>query len=230
MATPHVSGVAALIRAHTNKDFSAAQLRQILVDSSDLVPALAGKTIGPANAGRRLNAFKALQLANTVTPQPPTFMNAVPLTVTSNTFVQSGIDLNQGSKALLFSWIVSNCSTSAKLSSGSYAKNVFKLTNLPTTGTLSVDDCTMPTRWDSVTAVLVCPAGWPWGAFPAAAGACSCYTNDDACASSGGDRVTGVPLSAGKDIYAVVIPFSSGTTSGAYSLNVNVVGATVFPA
>ena len=228
MATPHVSGVAALIRTYTNKDFSATQLKQIIVDSADLVPALNGYTIG---AGRRLNAFNALQLANTVTPQPPTFMNAVPVTVTSANFVQSGLDLNQGNKALLFSWIVSACSSiSTKLASGSYVKNVMKLEGLPTTGTMSVDDCTMPTRFDTLTAVLVCPAGYPGNAFPAASGACSCFTNDDACAASGGDRVTGVPLSSGKDYYAVVLPFSSATTSGAYSLNVAVVGGTFNPA
>jgi hypothetical protein len=226
MATPHVSGVAGLIRSYTGKDFSATQMKQILVDSSDLVPALNGKTIG---AGKRLNVLKALQLAQTITPQPPTFMNAVPVTVTSASFVQAGLNLNQGNKALLFSWIVSACTGMSQLTSGSYVKNVFKLNGLPTTGTMNVDNCAMPTRFDTVTAVLVCPAGYPGNDFPAASGACACYTNDDACVASGGDRVSGVPLAPGKDIYAVVVPFGINTASGAYSLTVTVAGGTFGP-
>jgi subtilisin family serine protease len=55
MATPHVTGVAALVLAAHPGD-SVADLRQALLSSVDLKPALAGKTV----TGGRLNAFAAL--------------------------------------------------------------------------------------------------------------------------------------------------------------------------
>ncbi len=55
MATPHVSGVAALLLAN-NPTMNLSDLKQRIVFTGDPIPALAGKTI----SGRRLNAYQAL--------------------------------------------------------------------------------------------------------------------------------------------------------------------------
>ncbi len=55
MATPHVSGAAALVLAAHPGD-TVAELRQALLGSVDVKPSLAGKVV----TGGRLNAFKAL--------------------------------------------------------------------------------------------------------------------------------------------------------------------------
>lgn len=58
MACPHVSGVCALVKAY-NPGLNANDIKDIVVNSGDIIPALDGKTI----SGRRLNAFKALKMA-----------------------------------------------------------------------------------------------------------------------------------------------------------------------
>ena len=70
MATPHVSGVAALLKSQ-NPSMSASQIRSRIFNSVDAVSALAGKVA----SGGRLNAAKALGgAAPTPTPTPvPTF-------------------------------------------------------------------------------------------------------------------------------------------------------------
>jgi subtilisin family serine protease len=55
MATPHVTGVCALIKSY-NPSMSASQIKQRLLDSVDPVASMNGKTV----SGGRLNAFKAL--------------------------------------------------------------------------------------------------------------------------------------------------------------------------
>jgi subtilisin family serine protease len=55
MAAPHVSGIASLIMAQ-NLSLSATQVRQALMNSVDLSPALNGKTV----AGGRVNGYGAL--------------------------------------------------------------------------------------------------------------------------------------------------------------------------
>ena len=59
MATPHVTGAAALLCA-ANPNLSVNQLRALLSFNGDIVPALQGKTL----TGRRLNVFKSLQAIN----------------------------------------------------------------------------------------------------------------------------------------------------------------------
>jgi thermitase len=59
MATPHVSGVAALLLAQ-NSSRTPTQLKNLLLASADVKPTLLGRTI----SGGRLNACKALGLAN----------------------------------------------------------------------------------------------------------------------------------------------------------------------
>ena len=55
MATPHVAGVASLILAE-NPNLSALEVKEIILDSVDPIPALDGITV----TGGRLNAFNAL--------------------------------------------------------------------------------------------------------------------------------------------------------------------------
>ena len=62
MATPHVSGTAALVLSSCS--LSTAALRSTLLNSVDPVPALAGVTA----SGGRLNAYKALQTCTGTTP------------------------------------------------------------------------------------------------------------------------------------------------------------------
>lgn len=59
MATPHVTGAAALLCA-ANPNLSVNQLRALLSFNGDQVPALQGKSL----TGRRLNVFKSLQAMN----------------------------------------------------------------------------------------------------------------------------------------------------------------------
>ncbi len=66
MATPFVSGVAALIKA-ANPSYTAAQIKSRLLSTVDSLPALSGKVV----TGGRINAAKALGQATT-TPAPTT--------------------------------------------------------------------------------------------------------------------------------------------------------------
>jgi subtilisin family serine protease len=66
MATPHVTGAAALLCAQ-NPKLNVNQLRALLAFNGDLVPALQGKTI----TGRRLNVFKSLQASSEGDTTPP---------------------------------------------------------------------------------------------------------------------------------------------------------------
>ncbi|HHI94659.1 MAG TPA: hypothetical protein ENK04_14305 [Gammaproteobacteria bacterium] len=66
MAAPHVTGVAALVIAD-NPNIGIPALRAALLDNTDAVADLAGRTV----TGGRLNAFKALG-GGTTPPPPPT--------------------------------------------------------------------------------------------------------------------------------------------------------------
>ncbi len=56
MATPHVAGVAALVKS-AYPDATAAQIKARLLNTADVIPSLEGKTV----TGGRLNAFNALE-------------------------------------------------------------------------------------------------------------------------------------------------------------------------
>src|SRR5262249_8822181 len=66
MATPHVTGAAALILAR-NPNLSYVQVKALILDNVDPLPDLAGKTV----TGGRLNVFKAVSatpVASSVAP------------------------------------------------------------------------------------------------------------------------------------------------------------------
>ena len=56
MATPHVSGLAALVKA-AYPDATAAQIKARILNTTDVIPSLEGKTV----TGGRINAFNALE-------------------------------------------------------------------------------------------------------------------------------------------------------------------------
>ena len=64
MATPHVAGAAALLLGR-KPTLTVAQVRSLLLDTGDPLPALAGKTV----TGRRLNVNNAIRAAAAV-PAP----------------------------------------------------------------------------------------------------------------------------------------------------------------
>jgi subtilisin family serine protease len=66
MATPHVTGAAALLCAN-NPNLSVNQLRALLSFNGDVIPALQGKSL----TGRRLNVFKSLQAMSENDTTPP---------------------------------------------------------------------------------------------------------------------------------------------------------------
>ncbi|MES2994923.1 MAG: S8 family serine peptidase [Patescibacteria group bacterium] len=91
MATPHVAGVAALVKSY-QPSFTAAQIKAALLDTGDALDGLCEKTV----SGKRLNAHNAL--LGSTTPvcdiQPPSIsLNGPdPLTLTiGDTFVDPGV-------------------------------------------------------------------------------------------------------------------------------------------
>lgn len=65
MATPHVSGIAALVKAY-KPSATGADLKAILQSSVDVIPALSGRT----TSGGRANAVKALQISSDISVVP----------------------------------------------------------------------------------------------------------------------------------------------------------------
>ncbi len=77
MATPHVSGAAALLLS-VNDLLTVSELRDYLMNYGDAIPALAGKCV----SGKRLNAYNSV---NQVPPPTPTFrLSATPTAQTIN--------------------------------------------------------------------------------------------------------------------------------------------------
>jgi subtilisin family serine protease len=227
MATPHVAGVAALVRSASGGTVSGTQLKSLILSTADTnIASLNGKVIN----GARLNAYKAVSaaltsgspsvpIASPPPPAPPT-LASVALNISTLPFSSPSNDIGTGSTAPIDSRIASACTSSifsSRMLSTTSKKHIWKLTGLPTTGIMAVDDCVMPVAiWDSVSIVLACNQG----TF-----ICSCYFNDDGCSgAAGSDRVTGVPLSADKEYYSIVIPYSASTISGVYKLSVGATG------
>ena len=75
MATPHVSGVAALIKA-ANPSFSSSQIKSMILSSVDPLSGLSGKTV----TGGRLDAYKALGSSQNSNPVPAPTTSPAPVT------------------------------------------------------------------------------------------------------------------------------------------------------
>jgi len=65
MATPHVSGVAALVKS-VNPQLTNIQIKNIILNNVDVIPSLTGKV----NTSGRLNAFKAVLAAQSISTPP----------------------------------------------------------------------------------------------------------------------------------------------------------------
>ena len=235
MATPLVTGLASLMlsacaaRNGGSCGLSAAtDIKRMIMQSVDPIPALAGKCV----SGGRINALKALQLAlgglppappaasppPSPPPPPPPPPPVLPATVLSLggalPYTSAVLDIAAGTTAAIDARLVAACPSpfSSRLAdtTGSYRKAAFKLTDVPATAGLTVGDC--GAAWDSMLAVLSCAPDLS---------ACACYANDDGCGVVGGpDKVTSVPSSSARVLYALVTAYSSATASGQYKLNV----------
>lgn len=99
-------------------------------------------------------------------------------------------------------------------------KMIVQIKALPSGGSLTVDDCTMTNRWDSVSVALYCPEN---------SIECRCYANDDGCGTyAGPDKIQGVSLESGYILYYIVMGYSPSTSSGQF--NIGMTGTSlVFP-
>ncbi len=79
MATPHVTGTAALLFS-LKPSASVSEVRQALLSSVDPIPSLAGKT----TSGGRLDAGAAVDLLDTVAPAAPNLSTTVPASPSQN--------------------------------------------------------------------------------------------------------------------------------------------------
>jgi subtilisin family serine protease/P pilus assembly chaperone PapD len=97
MATPHVSGAAALLRS-VSPNLPAVQVRQILMDMADDVPALQGLCV----SGGRLNAF--LPIAEPDNMPPGSIDDLATTTATSNSlfvaWTATGDDMETGTASV----------------------------------------------------------------------------------------------------------------------------------
>ncbi|MEH8017832.1 S8 family serine peptidase [Rheinheimera muenzenbergensis] len=87
MASPHVAGAAALLWS-VNPDLTPAEMKAILMDSGDALPALEGKTV----SGKRLNLVNALDEAD---PTPTFKLSLTPRTqqITAGDSAQYTLDI-----------------------------------------------------------------------------------------------------------------------------------------
>jgi len=89
MATPHVTGAAALLCAQ-NPNLNVNQLRALLSFNGDSVPALQGKTL----TGRRLNVFKSFQALSEGDTTPPGAVTSLQV-------------VSQNGRSINLSWVAS---------------------------------------------------------------------------------------------------------------------------
>jgi len=118
-------------------------------------------------------------------------------------YTSAVLNLNSGTTDIIPASMAAACPGlhRTRMASGNYKKNMWQLTNLPASGSLSVSNCDMPNGvWDSVSALLSCDVS---------TGSCECTANDDACGGSAGERVSGIPLSSSRVYYHVIMPYSS---------------------
>eukprot|EP00890_Picochlorum_soloecismus_P001341 jgi/Picsp_1/2207/NSC_05671-R1_peptidase s8 and sedolisin len=233
MACPHVAGVAALVKAASNITLSAyPAVKNLILQNTENLDTLAGKVA----SGARLNALKAVQAAvgprppspspqgaappppngpSPPVPEPPVNNPTLPVTpieVSNLPYVSSDMDFASASSDAIDAFR-SLCPSfiSSRLISG-YRKHIYKITGLPSSGNMTLDNCNMPNGiFDTVSAVVVC--------YPSQQ-ACMCYSNDDGCGYAAGDSISGVPLDGSREYYAIIMPYSSSRTSGVYGLTI----------
>eukprot|EP00890_Picochlorum_soloecismus_P004739 jgi/Picsp_1/5266/NSC_02628-R1_peptidase s8 s53 subtilisin kexin sedolisin len=233
MACPHVAGVAALVQAASSSTLSAyPAIKNLILQNSDQN---IGSFVGKVASGARLNAFKAVQAvsgtpvlsppptvgispppAEPPAPEPPSSPPSIPLmplSVSDLPFTSSNMDFASASTDAV-SAFANLCPSyiSDRLASASYRKHIYNISGLSNSGSITVDDCSMPNGvFDTVSAVVTCSPGLK---------ECICYANDDGCGYAAGDSVSGVPLAAAKEYYSIVMPYASSRTSGVYKLTI----------
>lgn len=79
MATPHVSGVAGLVKS-VNAHLNATEIKDIIINTVDTNPAYTGKMVSEG----RVNAYSAVQAA---APVPPSIISSKDAVIRGNTFV-----------------------------------------------------------------------------------------------------------------------------------------------
>ena len=82
MATPHVSGVAGLVRS-ANASLSTTEIKDAIINTVDTKPAYAGKVV----SGGRVNAYRAVSAVVPVTGQPLSIVSSKESVVRSHSFV-----------------------------------------------------------------------------------------------------------------------------------------------
>ena len=198
------------------KPLSYAQLKALLLNSADRVTNGLATTVPE---GRRLNAYNAVRMAmggvppaspppplTSPPPPAPLSLPSTPVAVGALPFVTDLKDLSAATTTVIDSRIAGSCPAAGgtalvPLLTTGYRKNIWKLTGLPTNGTLSVDNCVQPNGIiDTISAVLSCATDLS---------SCTCYTNDDGCGYSNGDSVGGIPLLANREYYSIVMAYAS---------------------
>jgi hypothetical protein len=154
-------------------------------------------------------------------PPPPAavLLPSTPLGATSLPFSTPLLNIGDGSTAALPAAAFAGCRNFARAAAArSGRKQVFSFAPGEMTGArISVDTCAKVNRvipsWDSVLAVLRCNAAMT---------ACTCFDNDDGGSGCGlQSRARWLPQSAAQpNWYAMVAPYSAGTSAGRYYLSV----------
>ena len=138
MATPHMTGAAALVWS-INPDLTRGEMKQLLMDSGDFNADLSGKTVG----GTRLNLATALDMAD---PSPSYRFTVTPASQTIEAGMAASYDFGLGSVAGWDGFVELSVAVSPSL------EGVSLSTDIVTAG-------------DSFTADITTSAATPWGDY-----------------------------------------------------------------
>jgi len=106
MASPHVAGGAALVWSQ-NPNWTAQQVKNRLLDTTDAIPALSGRTV----SGGRLNLYNALPPADTTPPTASSFSpadNSTGVAVAANLVINFSEAIQKGSGNLVIKKLSDN--------------------------------------------------------------------------------------------------------------------------
>jgi len=132
MATPYVAGVAALVVAD-NPGIGIPALRATLLDNTDAVADLAGRTV----TGGRLNAFKALGGGTTPPPPPPTpEVNVTPGNI--SVMVNDSVQFSASGGSTPYVWSVADSAIGSISANGDFTGLVVGVTRVNATDTNGV--------------------------------------------------------------------------------------------